>query len=312
MNDFYYHLKQMFHYGIGEICTFAGKKKDMDMKKTFTLLLSVWMGAVTQQANAQDVAAHFDMGLVDGQITETVTGASFKVESQLPAFTVTGADGEALRFDGYSNYVKASVPVASLNTETLTLSVLLAAETYPMMLVDVAETTPTYATICGNLDEAAKKGIALELSSQGDLRVRFGSASGFMLSLNGTKKLPRGQWQRVSVVFDMANNAATLYLGHESIGTARMSRKALVHSAGDFYIGKDASTLTAYGMNINTFCGLIDDICIYNKVVDVATLDIAQQATPDFAYPASRYEGSLCARCITACLRAAGPTRRTV
>jgi len=261
------------------------------MNRKFTFLLCAWMGMASLQVDAQTAAARFNMSLSNGKITESVTGNQYQVESQLVAFNVEGVDGDALRFDGYSNYVKAALP-SSLGTETLTFSVLLAAETYPMMQVDVAETTPTYATICGNLDESGKKGIALELSSQGDLRVRYGSASGYLLSLSGTKKLERGKWQRITAVFDMANNAATLYLGKESIGTGRMSRKALVHSTNDFYIGKNATSSTAYGMNINTFCGLIDDISIYNSLVDVNTLSLSD-ATPDFAYPASRYEGNL-------------------
>ena len=128
---------------------------------------------------AQTPAAHFDMSLNDGKIVEQVTNTSYSVYSQLPACTVTGIDGEALRFDGYSNYVHAGLP-GDLSTEALTVSVVLAAESYPMMQVDVAEATPTYATICGNLDEGGKQGFAFELSSQGDLRFRYGSTTGFL------------------------------------------------------------------------------------------------------------------------------------
>ncbi|MBQ3361493.1 MAG: hypothetical protein IJG46_05100, partial [Prevotella sp.] len=85
---------------------------------------------------------HFDMSLDNGKITETTTGVAYTVSSQLPACTAKGVDGEALRFDGYSNYVKAGIPVANLSTTALTINVVLAPETYPMMQVDVAETTP--------------------------------------------------------------------------------------------------------------------------------------------------------------------------
>ena len=106
---------------------------------------------------AQNAVAHFDMSLDEGKISETVTGTTYTVASQLPATTIDGITGQALRFDGYSNFVRAGLPVSTLSTETLTMRVVLAAETYPMMQVDVAETTPTFATICGNLDEAAKR-----------------------------------------------------------------------------------------------------------------------------------------------------------
>ena len=85
---------------------------------------------------AQTTVAHFDMSLHDGKIIEQVSKTEYTVASQLPACTIVGLDGEALRFDGYSNYVRAALP-SNLSTEALTLSVVLAAESYPMMQVDV-------------------------------------------------------------------------------------------------------------------------------------------------------------------------------
>ena len=138
------------------------------------LLLTALVSALPAGISAQQVAAHYTMSLQGGKIEETVSHNQYTVTSHLPACTVQGLNGDALRFDGYSNYVKASLPVSSFNTDALTISVVLAAEAYPMMQVDVAETTPTFATVFGNLD--GKQGFALELSSQGDLRFRFGSA----------------------------------------------------------------------------------------------------------------------------------------
>ena len=249
------------------------------------LTISLLMAAYGVALNAQNAVAHFDMSLSNGKITEQVTHLEYSVNSQLPACIVPGVDGEALRFDGYSNYVRAGLP-GGLSTEALTISVVLAAESYPMMQVDVAETTPSYATICGNLDEDGKKGFAFELSSQGDLRFRYGSASNFVLSVSSSKKLPRGQWCKLTAVLDKANNAATLFLNGESIGTGRMSRTDMVHSNGYFYIGKDATEKKEGLFLINTFCGAIDDIVVYNEIVNPTSF------TPQIAslnYPAERY-----------------------
>ena len=260
----------------------------MKTKKYLPILFALASMGVAQ---AQAPVVHFDMSLDNGKITETTTGVAYTVSSQLPACTAKGVDGEALRFDGYSNYVKAGIPVANLSTTALTINVVLAPETYPMMQVDVAETTPTYATICGNVDEVGKKGIAFELSSQGDLRLRYGSASGFLLVVNGDKKLPRGQWNQLSAVFDKASNSATLYLNGEQIGSGRMSRADIIHGDTDFYIGKDAQDKKEGPFLINTFCGLIDDIVFYNEVRQPSAF--AGYDDPDFNYPSSRYEGSL-------------------
>ena len=248
------------------------------------------LATCTFGASAQQAVAHFDMSLTGGKISEQVTGQQFTVNSQLAPCTVAGLDGQALRLDGYSNYIKASLPVSSLSKEALTVSVVLAAETYPMMQVDAAETTPTYTAICGNLEEEAKKGFALELSSQGDLRLRYGSASGFLLKVDGSTKLPRGQWNTLTATFDKANNAAKLYLNGNEIGSGRMSNKEILHSTSSFFIGKSPADVKSDGFLLNTFCGLIDDIAVYNTASAPAAFT---PQVADFNYPASRYAESL-------------------
>ena len=263
----------------------------MDIKN---LLLTSATALIATAMQAQQTAARFDMSLTsDGKITENVTSTHYAVNSQLPAFTVDSPDGQALRFDGYSNYVKAAIPVSTLSTEELTVSVTLAAETYPMMKVDVAEDVPSYATICGNLDETAKKGFALELSSQGDLRFRYAStyAKGTILAVSSTdEKLRRGVWNEVTVVLNKAANSAVLYINGEQKGTRRMNNAPIVHNTADFYIGKNANNTTdpwTGKMLLNTFCGLIDDITISNAVASPEVASIDQM--PDFSYPLSRY-----------------------
>ena len=256
--------------------------------KALPILMLLGLQTIVSQAQV----AHFDMSLTDGKITESVSSQSYMVTSQLPACTIAGVDGDALRFDGYSNYVRAGLP-STLSDETLTILVTLAAESYPMMQVDVAETTPTYATICGNLDETGKKGFDLELSSQGDLRLRMyvDYGGGYLVTVDGSEKLPRGVWNNVTMTFDKAGNAVTLYLNGASIGSKKTNRCALLHSTTDFMIGKGAIDVKSGPFLINTFCGAIDDITVYNEV-NIPTAN-GQQPTANFNYPASRYEGSL-------------------
>ena len=236
---------------------------------------------------------HFDMSLTNGCINGNIP-----VHSQLPAFTVAGVDGNALRFDGYSNYIEAPIDASALNTEALTVSITLAAETYPMMQVDVAETTPTYATLCGNLADEGKKGFALQLSSQGDLKAVVGLnyGNGYRREILGSKKLPRGRWCTVTLAFDKAGNSATLFLNAENIGSSKVNNCDMLPGANTLYIGKDDTAVKSGPFLINTFCGLIDNIHISNAVIDftlVDPIDYSQFPRPDFSYPAERYAASL-------------------
>ncbi len=261
--------------------------------KHFRILLLSFLTTASMVAVAQTPSVHFDMSLTDGKLIESVSKTACNVNSQLSATTAMGLDGQALRFDGYSNYVKAGLSANTISSSSLTMNVVLAAETYPMMQVDVAETTPTYATICGNLDETAKKGLALQLSSQGDLRAVVGVnyAGGYLITIDGNQKLTRGQWNQLSLVYDKVGNVATLYLNGTNIGSKKVNKCDLL-STTDFYIGKNATDVKAYNLFfINTFCGLIDDISIYNEVITPTTFTAS--ATPDFNYPAERYAESL-------------------
>lgn len=256
---------------------------------TSASLLAFGLSAMAQ-------VVHYDMTVNGGRITESVSKKQFAVNSQLPAFSVSSIDGEAMRFDGYSNFVDAEVPATEFSTEALTISVLLAAETYPMMNTSEAEITPTFGMVCGNLDEASKTGFALELSSQGDLRFRYGSANGFLYTLKSSSKLPRGQWNRLTVVLDKSSNKSYFYLNGEQVGASSMA--GIKTGNSQFFIGKNNKQLTGFGANINTFCGLIDDIVIYNEAFSaekVTAMNVNTKDRPDFNYPDSRYSEGVAA-----------------
>ena len=121
------------------MATFATETDRQQKTMKLKVLLTTLTALLPLTAMMAQVA-HFDMSLTDGKITESVTNATYIVHSQQPACTLPGLDGDALRFDGYSNYVRAGLS-SGLSTEALTVNVVLAAESYPMMQVDVAETT---------------------------------------------------------------------------------------------------------------------------------------------------------------------------
>ncbi len=256
--------------------------------------LIIAMTAMAGNISGQTAVAHYDMSLTSkGEITNQLSTGSqvYPVNSELAPQALAGLDGKALRLDGYTTYVKAGLPTESMSTNALTVNITLAAETYPMMKVDVAEETPTFGTICGNLDEEGKKGFAFELSSQGDLQFRYGSSTGFLMTVSGNTKLPRGQWNTLTATLDEANNAAALYLNGQQIGTSKMSRAGIVHGQADaFYIGKSAADVKSGPFLINTFCGLIDDIAVYNEVITPASFT---PSAANFNYPAERYADNI-------------------
>ena len=178
------------------------------------ILTTAMLAALPAAGMAQQSSVHFDMTVIDGALKESVSNGTFTIVSQLPALSVAGVSGEAMRFDGYSNYVKAKLTNNPLSTTNLTINIILAPETFPMMNTAEAENTPTYATVFGNLDETAKKGFAIKLSSQGHLRFTFASAyaKGYLFTIDSSEKLPLGRWSQITAVLNKDANLAALYL----------------------------------------------------------------------------------------------------
>jgi len=239
------------------------------------------------QATAGDIVASFDMALKDGCIVDAVSGSSYEVATNgsLAPLNVKGARGEALRFDGYANYIVASLPEKTL--QEFTFSAWIAPEGYPMMNATEAETTPTFATVAGCLDENGKTGFALQLSSQGDLKAKFYSKK-FPGEIVATEKVPLRQWSHIVLTLK-TDGKLYLYNNGALLGSTKTMGEISL-GAGELRIGKSADTLKSGEFNINTFCGLIDDICLYDTEESSVIADNTAENAPDFAYPASRYE----------------------
>lgn len=262
-----------------------------------TMAAAIVTPSLAQTTQTPDVL-HFDMSLKGDNITDGISGNSYKVTSALPACTVGGLMGQALRFDGYSNFVKAAKVPATMNARNITISLVVAANTYPMMRTQDAEATPTYGHIFGNLDDEAKQGFAVMLSSQGDLQFKFYLSNGFAYTTQSSEKVSLSRWHHIAVTIDQDNTTATLYLDGKKVGETTRVRNDVRLSDNSIMIGKASTDLKDGIFLINTFCGLIDDVAVYNRVLtasdiaaDCAAINLSAQ--PDFNYPDSRYAASL-------------------
>mgnify|MGYP001160405253 FL=1 len=242
-----------------------------------------------------DVAAYFDMSLADGNtVVENVSKQAFAVNHNLAPENIDGAVGRALRFDGYSTYVKAQVNTSAMSTSTLSVSLWCAPETYPVMS-DISNNDPD-TWIVGNLDETARTGFAVILKQDGSYGVKSYS-QGFPFTFMADGKLPRYEWSHIVLTFDVPNRTVTIYRnGEEVVKNTRLASFSM--GTAPFYIGKSSEDVTmdagAYKFLLNTFNGLIDDITIYNKVLTQAEAALpAAENAADLSIPASRYAADI-------------------
>ena len=103
-----------------------------------------------------DLIAHFSMDVKDGMIEESVSGGKFAVEGNFAPENIPGAVGEALRFDGYTSHIKASLCDILPDTKTMTASIWVATPSYPIIQIDTDTKEKTPIVTC--LDKDSKSG----------------------------------------------------------------------------------------------------------------------------------------------------------
>lgn len=240
----------------------------------------------------QYLIAHFPMDVSGVQTKELVTGNSFTIQNNFGRpENIPGAEGMALRCDGFSTFVNAQINTASAsNLSEFSASLWCAIETYPMMAIDVYNTDMTY--IAGNMNEDAKTGFAFVLNSVGTF--------GFEMYINGSKKrcyatlekFPKYEWANLTVT--IKNGSISLYKNAILVGRTTFPSAPFAIGGRDFIIGKSFSNPMSGIFRLNVINGLIDDIRIYSKALSSSELSAVQpQNTADLSIPKSRHESDI-------------------
>lgn len=245
------------------------------------LLLSV-------SGNEQYLIAHFPMDVSGNTTKEIVTGRDYVVQNNFNRpENIAGAEGNALRCDGFSTFINAEINTASVSVLTeFSASVWCAVETYPMMTIDVYNTDMTY--IAGNMNDDSKTGFAFVLNSIGTF--------GFEIYMNGSKKrciatlekFPRYEWAKLTVV--IKDGIINLYKNGVLAGRTTFSETNFGIGNKDFIIGKSFANNMSGVFRLNTINGLIDDIRIYSKALsesDITNKEPENKA--DLSIPESRH-----------------------
>ena len=124
----------------------------MDSIKTLACASALTF-ALSSQA---DLVAHFSMDVSSGMIEETVSGGKYAVEGNFAPENLPGAIGEALRFDGYTSHIKASLGNIIPDSKTMTVSLWVATPSYPIIQIDTDTKEKTPIVTC--LDKDKKTG----------------------------------------------------------------------------------------------------------------------------------------------------------
>ena len=260
------------------------------MKTIKLLAIATLFASASTIAEAKTVA-HFSMDVSDGKICETVSGDEFEVQGHFTPENVPGAVGKALRFDGYTSYIDASLgDIIATDAKQMTVSVWVAAPCYPIIEID--KDTKEQTAIVSCLDESTRTGFGFYLGFNGKWSFRT-YIGGWPVNLEVSEPLPTYQWNCLTAVIDTSARSIKLYNNGTEMASGR-ANGAISMNAGAFTMGH--GTLKNYmgPFLLSSFNGLIDDITISDEAIPAETIAAMKPENPaDLSIPTSRYAEQL-------------------
>ena len=250
-------------------------------------ILSFLPLALTTQA---DLVAHFSMDVKGGMIEESVSGSKYAVEGNFTPENLPGAVGEALRFDGYTSHVKASLGSILSDSKTMTVSLWVATPSYPIIQIDTDTKEKTPIISCLDRDKKTGFGFYLGFNGKYSFETYIG---GWPLSVEADTPLPTYQWNNLVAVIDCENRTTKLYNNGQEVGSGKASG-SISFEGGDFYMGQGTESRMAGPFQLMSFNGLIDDISVWNEAKsqeEIASWKPENEANLDI--PASRFADQL-------------------
>ncbi|MDE6553289.1 MAG: GH32 C-terminal domain-containing protein [Muribaculaceae bacterium] len=250
-------------------------------------ILSILPLTLTSQA---DLVAHFSMDVKGGMIEETVRGGKYAVEGNFAPENLPGAVGEALRFDGYTSHVKASLGDILSDSKTMTVSLWVATPSYPIIQIDTDTKEKTPIVTC--LDKDSKSGFGFYLGFNGKYSFET-YIGGWPLSVEADLPLPTYRWNNLVAVIDCDARTTKLYNNGVEVGSGKAAG-SISYGGGDFYIGQGTESRMAGPFQLMSFNGLIDDISVWNEAKPLSEIQSWKAETePNLDIPASRFADQL-------------------
>lgn len=255
------------------------------------LILSVILTAVSAASIYADVVAHFPMDVKDGKIEDVVSKRNFEVYGNFSPENVAGAVGEALRFDGYTSCIEASLgAILPANSHQLTFSAWVAVPCYPIIQIDTDTKQQTAIVSC--LNESAKTGFGFFLGFDGTYSFKA-YLNGWAFELKAENPLPVYQWNNIVAVLDYDTNSARLYNNGEIVASGKCNAM-LQYDGGTLWMGQSDVHRFAGPFELMSYNGLIDDVKIWNEALSENEIKSWRAENPaNLDIPASRFAGDI-------------------
>ena len=192
-------------------------------------------------------------------------------EARDPQWRENGLVGGALRFDGYSTYIRNET--FSMPTEAFTISAWVAPHAFEW------GHGGKLSAFVSQSNFARNEGMTFGMYRHGEWGIRLGVGGSLVqttltIMVDEADYLKPNEWHHVAVTFDQ--NTIKLYLNGDVVKTHDMAdysglsmRKA---PGEDLMIGRHSRPNKVANFDTNMFNGLMDDFKIYDQALDADTL----------------------------------------
>lgn len=207
------------------------------------------------------------------------------MENKEPGWRESGIEGGSLLFDGCSTYIDYSADEICVGGDAVSVSVWVAPRAFEWDDPNAAENGTEHLTaIVSQYDKNKKQGMLLGYQRFGRLCFQAGTGEDWFTLWGDGANLEKYQWNLVTAVFDGAAGEMSLYLNGERIGPREVPAGASVSPADrkKLLVGKNNDAEQIAAGTYNMFCGLMDELKIYQGALDGEQIEAGE--IPEIAF----------------------------
>lgn len=219
----------------------------------------------------------------DAEVHYQFTHAAY-MDSLEPEWRESGVVAGSLLFDGSSTYLEYEPEEICISGDAFSISVWVAPRAFEWDDPNAADTGNAHLTaIASQYDKAKKQGFLLGYQRFGRLCFQVGTGDEW-ITLWGDANLQKYEWNLVTATFDGKNGQVCLYLNGEQVGSAWTAMDAEISPAQKkkLLIGKNSEAEKIAAGTYNMFAGLMDELKLYNSVLDMETFTVPDAPDIDF------------------------------
>lgn len=197
------------------------------------------------------------------------------MENHEPQWRDSGVREGSLLFDGCSTYVEYSADDLCVAGDSFSVNVWVAPRAFEWDDPNAADNGTEHLTaIVSQYNKNKCQGILLGYQRFGRLSFQVGTGDEWLTLWGDNGNLQKYQWNLVTAVFDGKNGEMRLYLNGEKTGSMEITKGTQIQPADrkKLLVGKNSDAEQIAAGTYNMFCGLMDELELYQSVLAEETI----------------------------------------